>query len=57
MAQGPHKEIQDKWVECEKVWTNINQGMRDIDFPEFVTPDEFFDLHDLVKFHAKQDSL
>jgi hypothetical protein len=31
--------------------------MRDIDLPEFDTPDDFVDLHDIVKLHAKQDSL
>ena len=30
--------------------------MRDIDLPKFGTPDEFFDLRDIVKSHVEQDS-
>jgi hypothetical protein len=30
--------------------------MRDISLPEFVTPEDFVDLHDIVKLHAEQDS-
>jgi hypothetical protein len=56
MAQEPHQEIQEKWVECEKSWTKINRAMRDIDLPEFDTPDDFVDLHDIVKLHVEQDS-
>jgi hypothetical protein len=56
MAQEPHQEIQEKWVECEKSWTKINRAMRDIDLPEFGTPDDFVDLHDIVKLHVEQDS-
>jgi hypothetical protein len=56
MAQEPHQEIQEKWVDCERSWTKINQAMRDIDLLEFGTPDDFVDLHDMVKLHAKHDS-
>jgi hypothetical protein len=56
MAQEPHREIQGKWAECEKRWTKINWAMRDIDLPEFGTPDDFVDLRDIVKLHAEQDS-
>jgi hypothetical protein len=56
MAQEPHREIQEKWVECEKSWTKINRAMRDIGLPEFGTPDDFVDLRDIVKSHAEQDS-
>jgi hypothetical protein len=56
MAQEPHREIQEKWAECEKIWTKINRAMRDIDLPEFGTPDDFVDLRDIVKSHAEQDS-
>jgi hypothetical protein len=56
MAQEPHREIQEKWVECEKSWTKINRAMRDIDLLEFVTPDDFVDLRDIVKLYVKQDS-
>jgi hypothetical protein len=31
--------------------------MKDIELPEFNTPDKFFDLSDVVKLYAKQDSL
>jgi hypothetical protein len=34
----------------------MNRTMRDIDLPEFVTLDEFVNLHYIVKSHAKQDS-
>jgi hypothetical protein len=30
--------------------------MRDIDLPKFGTPDDFVDLHDIVKSHTEQDS-
>jgi hypothetical protein len=30
--------------------------MRDIGLPEFDTPDDFFNLHDIVKSHAEQES-
>jgi hypothetical protein len=30
--------------------------MRDIGLPEFGTPEDFVDLHDIVKLHAEQDS-
>jgi hypothetical protein len=56
MAQEPQWEIQEKWVDCERSWTKINQGMRDIGLPEFGSPEDFVDLHDIVKQHAEQDS-
>jgi hypothetical protein len=56
MAQETHQEIQEKWVDCERSWTKINQAMRDIGLPEFSTPEDFVDLHDIVKLHAEQDS-
>jgi hypothetical protein len=31
--------------------------MKDIGLPEFGTPDKFIDLSDIVKLHAKQDSI
>jgi hypothetical protein len=49
MAQEPQWEIQEKWVDCEKSWVNINQEMRDIGLPEFNSPEDFVDLHDIVK--------
>jgi hypothetical protein len=30
--------------------------MRDIGLPEFGSPEEFVDLHDIVKQHVEQDS-
>jgi hypothetical protein len=53
MAQEPHRSTQEN----EKRWTNINQVMKDIGLPEFSAPNEFVDLRDIVKSHAKQDSL
>jgi hypothetical protein len=57
MAQEPHQEIQEKWVDCKRSWTKINRVMRDIDLPKFDTPEDFVDLHDIVKLHAEKDSL
>jgi hypothetical protein len=31
--------------------------MRDIGLPEFITPEDFVELHEIVKQHAEQDSL
>jgi hypothetical protein len=56
MAQEPHREIQGKLAKYEKIWTKINQAMRDRVLPEFDTPDDFVKLHDIVKLHVKQDS-
>jgi hypothetical protein len=56
MAQEPQWEIQEKWVECEKSWEKINREMKDIGLPEFGSPEDFVDLHDIVKQHAEQDS-
>jgi hypothetical protein len=56
IAHEPHREIQEKWVECKKSWTKINRAKRDTDLPEFGTPKDFVDLHDIVKLHVEQDS-
>jgi hypothetical protein len=56
MAWEPHREIQEKWAKCKKSWININRVMKDIGLPKFGTPDEFFDLCDIVKTHVEQDS-
>jgi hypothetical protein len=56
MAQEPHQEIQEKWAKCKKIWIKINRVMKDISLPEFGTPDDFFDLHNIAKTHVKQDS-
>jgi hypothetical protein len=56
MAQEPHQEIQEKWVDYERSWTKINRAMRDIVLSEFSTPEDFVDLHDILKIHAEQDS-
>jgi hypothetical protein len=55
MAQEPQREIQEKWVDCEMSWVKINREMKDIDLPEFGSPEDFVDLHDIVKQHAEQD--
>jgi hypothetical protein len=57
MSQDPHREIQKKWVRCEKHWGKINKAMKDIRLPDFGTPDNFVDLCDIVESHAKKDSL
>jgi hypothetical protein len=56
MAQEPQQEIQEKWVDCEKRWEKINREMKDIGLLEFGSPEDFVDLHDIVKKHAEQDS-
>jgi hypothetical protein len=35
----------------------INKEMKDAKFPKFGTPNNFIDLSDVVKLHAKQDAL
>jgi hypothetical protein len=56
MAQEHHREIQEKWDKCKKRWIKINWVMKDIDLPEFGTPNDFVDLRDIIKSHAEQDS-
>jgi hypothetical protein len=57
MAHEPQWEIQEKWVDCERSWVKINQEMKDIGLPEFNSPEDFVNLHDIVKQHAEQDSV
>jgi hypothetical protein len=56
MAWEPHREIQEKWAKCAQSWVKINRVMRYIGLPKFGTPDDFVDLHDIVKSHAEQES-
>jgi hypothetical protein len=56
MAHEPQKKIQKKWVECERIWEKINREMKDIGLLEFVSPEDFLDLHDIFKRHEEQDS-
>jgi len=56
MAREPHREIQEKWVKCGKIWVKINKAMKDIGFPEFGKTDDVVDLHNIVKLHTEQDS-
>jgi hypothetical protein len=55
MAQEPQWEFQEK-TDCERSWININRGMTNIDLLEFGSPNNFVDLHDIVKQYAEQDS-
>jgi hypothetical protein len=57
MVQEPWWKMQERWEECEKRWEKINQEMRNIDLPEFFPPEDFANLHDIVKRHAKQDQV
>jgi hypothetical protein len=57
MVQEPQQKMQERWEECEKSWEKINQEMRNIDLPEFGPPEDFTDLHDIVKQHAEQDQV
>jgi hypothetical protein len=56
MAHEPQREIQKKWVKCEKGWENINREMKGIGLPEFGSHEDFVDLHDIVKRHVEQES-
>jgi hypothetical protein len=56
MAQEPQREIQEKWDDYEKGWEKVNREMKDIILPEFVSLEEFIDLHNIVKQHSKQES-
>jgi hypothetical protein len=49
MLHDPEWKMQEIWGECEKSWEKINQEMRNIEFPEFVPPEDFTDLFDIVK--------
>jgi hypothetical protein len=57
MTQDPHREIQEKWANCQKHWGKINKVMKDVGLPKFGTPDEFTNLRDVFKTHSIQDSL
>jgi hypothetical protein len=49
MAREAQSEIYNKWVECERGWENINREMKYIGLPEFGSPEDFVNLHDIVK--------
>jgi hypothetical protein len=55
MVQEPQQKMQERWEECEKSLEKINQEMRDGDLPEFGPLEDFIDLRDIVKQHAKKD--
>jgi hypothetical protein len=52
MAQEPQWEIQEKWIDCERSWVNINREMKNISLPKLGSPEDFFDFHDIVKQHG-----
>ena len=54
MAQESQREIQKKWAKCEKGWEKISQEMKGIGLPEFGSPEDFVDLHDIVGKHVEQ---
>jgi hypothetical protein len=41
---------------CEKGWEEINQETKGIGLLEFGSPEDFVDLHAIVKRHLEQDS-
>jgi len=49
MVQEPQRKIHERWIECEKIWENINREMENINLPEFIPLENFVDLHDMVK--------
>jgi hypothetical protein len=53
MSREPHQEIQEQWDKCEKHWGKINKAMKDIGLPEFGTPNDITDLHDIIESHSK----
>jgi hypothetical protein len=57
MAHEPQLKIHKRWDECERSWENINREMKDIGLLEFGSLEFFVDLHDIVKRHAKHDSM
>jgi hypothetical protein len=56
MAQEPQRDIQEKWADCDRSWVKINQEMKDIGLLEFDSPEDFVDLHEIVKKHVEQES-
>jgi hypothetical protein len=56
MVQEPWWKIQERWGECNKSWENINREMEKIELPKFSPPENFTDLHDIVKRHVGKDS-
>jgi hypothetical protein len=55
MAQEPQREIQEKGFDCKMRWVKINPKMKGIGLAEFSSPEDFVNLHDIVKQHAEQD--
>ena len=55
--RDPHREIQEQWTRCNKHYDKINNIMKDVGLPEFGTPDNFINLSNVVKMHAKQHVL
>jgi hypothetical protein len=54
MVQEPQRKMKERWGECEKSWEKINLEMKNIDLPEFGPPEDFLDLHDIVKQHEEK---
>jgi hypothetical protein len=44
-------------MRCNKNWGKIKKIMKDVELPEFSTPDNFIDLNNVVKMHAEEDAL
>jgi hypothetical protein len=56
MSRISHEEIQEQWARCQKHWDKINNIMKDIEIPEYGTPDMFIDLNKIIKLCAEQDA-
>jgi hypothetical protein len=52
----PSKKLAWDHYKCKKSWEKINREMKDIGLLEFGSLEDFVDLHEIVKQHAKQDS-
>jgi hypothetical protein len=56
MAHEPQREIHNRWDECERSWETINWEMKNIGLQEFGSPEDFVDLHDIVKWNVEHES-
>jgi hypothetical protein len=51
----PTKKMQVMWDECLGRWEKINERMREIQFLEFGSLEEFWNIGDIVRQHVYRD--
>jgi len=56
MAEEAQQNISERWTECKKSWIKINWEMNDINLQNFGSPEDFSNLHDIVKRHVEHES-